>query len=273
MIKLQVFGDPALYESEERTPLPLVRQTKRFALLIYLACSDERSPRSRDDLVALFWPEADSARAFNALRQALFVIRRELGADILTGLGSPHLSINRNRLRCEQDLFVRSLEDGAPEAALKLYRDDFLAGFHVHDAPEFCFWVEEERARVRDLAARAAENLARSAEAEQDAPGALYWWRRALDLDPFDEPTLCRIMTLLAATGNRAAAVTEFTRFQHRAEQELGVELASATLELASRVAHGELRGGHIWLGDRRRNGGQAPQRSRFRRASDASAL
>jgi DNA-binding SARP family transcriptional activator len=273
MIRLQVFGDPALYQGEGAEPLRLVRQTKRFALLLYLACSEERAPRTRDDLVALFWPEADSHRAFNALRQGLFVIRRELGPEILNGVGSAHVSVNRSLLVSELDLFMRSLQAGAPAAALKLYRDDFLAGFHVSEAPEFCFWVEEERARIRNLAARAAEELARVAEAHHDAAGALYWWRRALELDPFDEPTLRRIISLLVRSGNRSAAFTEFVRFQQRAEKELGIELSPMTVQLAARAARGDAGGDYPWAGDRRESSGPATHRSRFRRASDRYPL
>lgn len=70
----------------------LARQPKKFAVLIYLACAE--GPRSREDLMATFWPEADTPRCLNSLRQALFVIRRELGPEIITGHRAQPVSVD-----------------------------------------------------------------------------------------------------------------------------------------------------------------------------------
>lgn len=271
VIKLYAFGDPDLHAVDGTRLDGLVRQTKRFALLIYLAGSEDRAPRRRDDLIATFWPEADKARGLNALRQSLFVIRRELGPEIMTGNGSQEVSVNWDLLISDIDAFCRALRGGSPETALRIYKGEFLSGFHVSDTPEFGYWVDERRARFRDLASRAAENLARNAEAQRFLSDAIYWWRRALELNPYDEPTLCRIMALLAGSGNRGAALAEFERFRRRAENELGVELSSFTRDLAAKAANGTLADTPQWIGDRRGDG-KGDSWSRFRRATDRAA-
>jgi DNA-binding SARP family transcriptional activator len=237
MITLRTFGDPALRAADGARLDGLTRQPKKFALLIYLACSE--GPCSRDDLMATFWPEADTARCLNSLRQALFVIRRELGTEVITGHRFQPVLVDGRLLSSDVDAFRRALAAGAPEAALELYAADFLSGFHVHEAPLFDFWAEELRAKLRDQAGQAAEALARKAEAEQRLSDALRWWRRRLELLPYDEPTLRRIVSLLVCSGNRATAIAAFDRFRRRVMHEVGVDVSPFTLDLAVKVADG----------------------------------
>lgn len=252
-VRLHAFGDPTL-RGEEGAPLDrLTRRTKRFAFLIYLATGEGRVPRRRDELLAMFWPESDKDAGLNALRQTLFVIRRELGPDSVLGVGAQELVVNWDRLASDVDAFYGALARGDLESALALYRGDFLSGFHVSGAPDFSFWVEDQRASLRDLAGRGAKDLARRAEAEHSLPGAVYWWRRAFDFYPYDESTLCRIMSLLTVSGNRTQALDAFERFRRRAELELGVAPSPLTLKLVGRIRAGGLDGRQRWLAERRR--------------------
>jgi DNA-binding SARP family transcriptional activator len=272
LIKLQAFGDPTLRASDGAPIEGLTRQTKRFALLVYLACSEERASYRRDELIATFWPESTKRSGLNSLRQTLFVIRRELGSDIITGTGTQDVSVNWSRLSSDVDAFYRALARGELETALSLYKDDFLAGFHVSGTTDFGFWAEEQRARLKDLAGRAAKNLARRAEAERSVADAVYWWRKAFALSPYDETTLCRIVSLLATSGNRGAALAEFDRYRRRADRELGVEPSPLTTELVRRIVDGRLSGTPEWLGDRRK-ADRVGSWSGSRRATDRAAF
>lgn len=70
---LSVQADPA------RPPVPVVLGEKSCALLAYLWIAERRVPR--EDLCALLWDGVGSSSARNNLRQALFRIRRVLGAQ------------------------------------------------------------------------------------------------------------------------------------------------------------------------------------------------
>jgi len=274
LIQLCTFGEPSLFGADGARIEGLPRRyTKKFALLMYLACSDRRSTRRRDDLVALFWPESDKAHALNSLRQALFVIRRELGPSVISGLGSPEVTVDGRHLTADVDVFKRALREGRLEDALELYVDDFLAGFHLSGAPAFGFWVEEQRQRLRGRAARAAEGLARRAEADQRLSDAIFWWKRRLDIDRYHEPTICRIVSLMAASGNRAGAVIELDQFRTRVREELEVDLAPKTLELAASITTGALRGPPSWIEERRVQSPVETASSGYRRTTDPSPV
>jgi DNA-binding SARP family transcriptional activator len=270
LIKLCTFGEPSLHGADG-TPLEGLprRYTKKFALLIYLACGGRRSACRRDELVALFWPESTKSHSLNSLRQSLFVIRRELGAEVISGLGAQEIAIDGRHLTSDVDAFERALRGGRPEAALKLYADDFLSGFHLSGSPAFGFWVDEQRERLRARAARAAEGLARKAEASRALSDALFWWKRRLDIDPYDEPTICRIVSLMATAGNRAGASKELERFRRRVSHDIDVDLSPATQEIASKLASGALIEPPRWIRERRHDDVSDDAWSGLRRATD----
>ncbi len=259
MFRLHAFGDPFLVTDAGVRVSGLTRQTKRFALLIYLLCDDHHQPHRRDELVAIFWPEADARRGRNALRQALFVIRDELGQEVIRANGPHEVWADSDSIDCDAAAFGRAIRAGHLEAALALYREDFLAGFSVCDCPEFDAWVEERRVELAGQAASAARNLAHVAEGKQDLSSALHWWRRALSLRPFDEVIIRRIMALLAGSGNRGAAIAEFERFRERLYTELGLRPSWESLELADTISVKESDGIDQWIGDRRRRDSTPP--------------
>jgi DNA-binding SARP family transcriptional activator len=248
MIRLQTFGYPALF-ADGGVPLNgLSRQTRRFGVFIYLACEPGSEPRLREDVIATFWPDADSSRGRNALRQALHVIREEIGPEALVADGSQRLWLDPDRFTTDVGAFTRALDEGSWERALSLYRGDFLKGFLLHGSQGFEQWVEGWRAIHERSAVEAAQHLAHRAEGGRDLEGALYWWRWALDLHPFDESLIRRIVCLLAGSGNCGEGMAEFQRFRSRLRAELDVTPSQETLDLVGRVCKGQVQETEIWM-------------------------
>ena len=162
MIRFHTLGRVDLRRGDAEVPSVLA-QPKRLVLLAYLASASPRGFHSRDTLLAMFWPELDAARARNALRQALFYLRRSLGAEALPGRGDHEVGADPERLWCDAAAFDAAVLEGRAEDALALYGGDFLPGFFVDDAPEAERWLEDERARRRRAAAEAAWTLADAA--------------------------------------------------------------------------------------------------------------
>ena len=61
------------------------------ALLVYLAVEADH-PHRRQSLAGLLWPESDQDRARHALVQTLYALRRDLGADVVTGAADLRLN-------------------------------------------------------------------------------------------------------------------------------------------------------------------------------------
>lgn len=252
-VRLCTFGDPILFRDDGGILDRVSHRTKRFGLLIYIACGETPGRHRRDDLIATFWPESDTARGQNALRQSLHVLREEIGSDLILSNGSQEVWVDPDRFETDVRAFTEALGRGEPARALSYYQADFLDRFHVSGTPDFESWVERRRAQLRDNALRATQHLAHVAEGEEDLPSALYWWRQALELSPYHEGFIRRIVSLLAGSGNHGQAMAEFGVFQRRLEAELGMEPSFDTLSVVRKLRQGEARDLRMWVGDRRR--------------------
>ena len=234
MVDLKLLGGCAL----ERNGVPVAgpaAQRHRLALLALLA----RSPRGgvpRERLLATLWPERDEGSARNLLKQAVFVLRRELGPEAVSG--GAELRLNPALIRCDATEFDLALAEGRPAEAVELYRGPFLDGFHLgRDAEVFERWTDTERS---DLAGRhllALERLAGEAERRSDPGAAVVWWRRLVAADPLNAGYTRRLMEVLAASGDAAGAVRQFRAFRTLLQGELSVPPDPALAELAERLA------------------------------------
>jgi DNA-binding SARP family transcriptional activator len=272
MIKLRALGAPSIVGPDGSAFDDLTRQAKRFGLLLYLACEEGRTFH-REDLLAVFWPESDAASARNCLRQSLHFLRTQLGDEALLGCGDQEVGLERGRLVTDVEVFRRALATGSPEAALELYRGDFLSGFHLRDLPPFESWLERRRAEFRSLTVGASKQLAHTAEGLEDICGALHWWKRTAALTPFDESVARRIAALQIHAGNRGEAIEVLTRFAGLLRAELEVEPSEETLALLRCARNGSVPENlPSWFGDRRRTrpgGNVAP----WRRATDSLSI
>jgi DNA-binding SARP family transcriptional activator/TolB-like protein len=236
LIEFRLLGSLSVRTEAGHEAGAVLAQPKRLALLAYLAAATPQGFHRRDTLLALFWPEADQEHAQTSLRKALHFLRRELGPGVVVGRGDEEVGVQRDRCWCDAVAFVDAVDAGRSEQALSLYQGDFLAGFHVSDAPEFERWLDGERARLRDLAARAAWSLAGKEEAKAGVSAAVPWARRAADLSPYDETGIRRLVSLLDRAGDRAGAVVTYEQFAQRLAADLDLEPSSETMALVEAV-------------------------------------
>src|SRR3982750_998351 len=101
MLRLTTLGAVDLRDRHGKPVRELLAQPKRVALLVYLAVESRNGPVSRDRLLALFWPESDSAHARNTLSQALHHLRQSLDADVIVAEGANAVRVRADALWCD----------------------------------------------------------------------------------------------------------------------------------------------------------------------------
>ncbi|HET7233643.1 MAG TPA: BTAD domain-containing putative transcriptional regulator [Longimicrobium sp.] len=237
MLYLRVLGAVALDREGDPGPRALVAQPKRLALLVYLALARPRGPQRRDQLLARFWPGSGDERGRGALRLALHALRKALGPHVLAGSGGQEVGLAPGALWCDALEFDRAVDEGRDADALALYAGELLPGFHLSGEDEWERWLQDERARLARRALEAAGRLADAADAADDLEGALAWARRATDLDPHDEAAVRRLMVLLDAVDDGAAATRAYHDFARRLRADTGDEPLAPTRDLARAIA------------------------------------
>jgi DNA-binding SARP family transcriptional activator len=217
MLRLLTFGGLAL-EVDGSMVTGALTQRRRMAILALLAAAGERGV-ARDRLLALLWPERDAERAGHVLTQLLYAQRRDAGAELFHGTKT--LRLNPAAMTSDLAQFEAALAADDPEAALRVYHGPFLDGFHLNDAPGFEEWLDRERRRYAERAREAAERLARGSA---NGTGAVEWWRRAVEIDPFNAGLALALADALRAGGDRASALRELGAYAERLLRELELD-------------------------------------------------
>jgi len=220
MIELRLLGTLDLKGTDGHAVHSILAQPKRLALFAYLALHTDHGAR-RDSVVALFWPDLDTAHARGALRQSLRFLRRELGDGILNGHSDEAIAFEPGTVWCDVVAFEQACRVGHAAQALQLYRGGFLEGCFVSGgSTELEAWIASERTRLGQLAGRAAADVVEDAEQVGDLPTAVQAARLAIALDPDNEKGLARLIALLDRSGDRAGALSAFETFRRRLEKE-----------------------------------------------------
>ncbi len=232
-IQLHLLGGIELVGVAE--PDALLSQTKRVALLAYLALARPRGFQRRDVITTLFWPEHDATHARAALRKAVHALRQGLGEEAILGRGDEELALNDALVWCDAVALGDAVRDDYLARALELFRGELLPGFHA-DAPGFERWLAEERDRVRELAATAAWTLAERYEQDTNLTLATRWARKAAKLVPADERAIRKVIQLLHRAGDRAGAMKVYDDFVRTLREEYEVEPSAETRALIEKV-------------------------------------
>jgi DNA-binding SARP family transcriptional activator len=221
-------------ERDGREVRDLPAQPVRASLFLYLAL--ERSA-TRDELLAVLWPERDAERGRHSLNQTLYELRRGLGNDWARTHGerievSPAVEVDALD-------FVAAADAGRDEEALELYRGGFLDGSHPGETPEFEAWLAGWRQRLSRLHRGVCRRLATARAEAGDREGGLAVAREWVERDPLDDEAQHCLIELLAATGRRSEALQQYAAYEDLLARELEVEPLDHTRELVSRIRRG----------------------------------
>jgi DNA-binding SARP family transcriptional activator len=238
MFKLKLLGG-ALIEGPAGPMSGRIAQPRRMALLACVGASRGR-PVSRDKLMALLWPDADSERARHLLSDSVYLIRKELGDAAVVTAGAD-LRLDHSLVSSDVAEFEQALLQGRLEDAAVLYGGPFLDGFHIDDAPEFEHWLDTERERLARSYARLLETLAQERESAGDFAGAAEWWRRLAAHEPTSGRVALRVMRALDAAGDRAGAIQHARTYTLLLREEFGLEADAEVSTLANRLRTGDI--------------------------------
>ncbi len=254
MIQLRLFGTPALVRQGGAIVTGRPAQRHRVALLALLALAPDHR-LSRDKLIALLWPDADTARGRSLLNASTYALRAALGDTALVSEGDD-LRLDATAVRSDVAEFSAAIAAGDHAEAVARYTGPFLDGFFLAEAEEFEQWVGRERQRLAGLYGKALAERAEAAEAAGDCRTAVERWRACAALDPYDSQVALRLMQALEASGNRAGAIQYASEHARLLREELGVEAgevvsAAEGMRRAGRRESGRLQAGEGAAGER----------------------
>ena len=236
MIELRLLGEIRLLADDGSDIEPLLRQPKRLALLAYLASPGPGTWHRRDMLLALFWPEFDTAHARTSLRNALYVIRQSLGDRVFRTRGDEEISVDSAELRTDVAEVWDALRDGRTDDAVAAYRGDLMPGLFPADSEGFQRWLDAERTRLKVAVTSSATARLDDLEKNGRPKEALAVARRMIEIQPDDETIVRRVMSLHEAAGDRAGSLAAFESYRSRLASDFDAEPAPETVAIANRL-------------------------------------
>jgi len=236
MIDLRMLGQIDLRGADGTEMFALLRQPKRVALLAYLASPAPGTWHRRDFLLALFWPELDTAHARTSLRNGIYNLRQSLGESVIRNRGDEEISIDPDSLRTDLAEVLSALKAGDVERALANYGGELLSGLYPQDSEGFQRWVESERTRLRVAISTSAMAHVDALEASGNPQHALVVARKVSEINPDDETIVRRVMTLHDKVGDRAGGLTVFESYRSRLQKDFDADPARETIEIANRL-------------------------------------
>jgi DNA-binding SARP family transcriptional activator/class 3 adenylate cyclase len=249
---LRLLGMPHI--ELEGSPIGVDRR-KAIALLVYLVLT--HGAQGRDGLATLLWPGYDQVTARGNLRRALSLLHNALRQE--------WLEVDRESVAFKRDddlwldvaefrqLLAECRSHGHPAntacdrciapltLAASLYRDDFLTGFTLPDAPDFDEWQRFETESLRHELSGALELLAACYAAQREFGAAIAHARRRVALDPLHEPAQRQLMQVYSWAGNRAGAQRQYQAIVDLLRREVGATPEPETVALAQAISENRL--------------------------------
>lgn len=229
--RLQCFDGPSLFAQESWTAPPI---TRPLLLFCYLATQEDWV--SREELLALFWPEASEATARQNLRALLYSCKKET-----YGLA---LEVEQTRVRCiaETDVFIfrEAVSHGKWRAAVESYRGTFLERFRGDDSAAFEAWLEGTRDELHVAWRDAALHVAADLSGQTRYSEAARLLQKVLNYDFLAEDVVQACIRAQALAGWQAQALATFETFRRHLAREIDMKPLETTLELADEVRRGK---------------------------------
>jgi len=243
-LEIVVLGKPQITWQGEPLTADLI-SAKGQALLIYLAVTGQAC--SRQSISGLLWGDFSEERARGNLRLTLSKLRGVVGDYIIPTRQSLafDFSLPHSLDAGEFTRHCAAPEKSKPsqlETVIARYRGNFLDDFHLHEAPDFETWVVVERERFQQMALASLAHLAATTQQQGDFEKAAAFTRRILALEPWREEAHRQLMTVLAQSGQRSAALSQFEACKKHLDEELGVEPSAETKALYEKIKRGDVK-------------------------------
>jgi hypothetical protein len=112
---------------------PILEIGKPLALIVYLACTPDRKPVPRDQVIDLLWADLEPDAARHALRQTLWHIKRRVSDSLL--ISSSESIELKPCVETDRELFLDASTRGDLERVVQLYAGDFLPASPLRVVP------------------------------------------------------------------------------------------------------------------------------------------
>jgi DNA-binding SARP family transcriptional activator/tetratricopeptide (TPR) repeat protein len=242
VLRIHLLGPPTVVWGDQSLHIP--RRMVR-ALLYRLAYSEQSV--SRQHLHLLFWPDHPEEIARRNLSHHLTHLRKSLPCPHALVSRGDQICLNRELVLCDvvqfkQVMVAENWDIAAIQKAIDGYHGPLLEGFDLPSCAEFEHWMFVEQNSLERLYLETLTFLVDQLIDQGSINEAIRYAQRYLETEELSEQMHCILIELLAAKGDRRAALDQFEICTAVLERELGVDPLPETRAVYQAVLNGQSR-------------------------------
>jgi len=205
---------------------------KAFALISLLILNENRY-LSREKIIGYLWPDSNDDAARYNLRYNLWLIKKSIPPD---GDGNAFLYVDKECCAVNQaysyssDIldtmnFTPSTNDSIDTLLRlkELFQGDFLEGYYFNKCEEFNELIIFERINFVRRKVKILKRLAELYEGEKKHDVCIETLQEILEIEPYDERLVAKILDIYMLCGTRATAITYYNKFSNELAGNLGI--------------------------------------------------
>ncbi|HAS91371.1 MAG TPA: hypothetical protein DCS12_03705 [Clostridiales bacterium] len=201
--------------------------------LICLLVLNERRYLSREKIIGYLWPDSNTDAAKYNLRYNLWLIKKNILEDknnnSFLRVDTECCGINsKYEFNCDIiDVmkFKPSCQDSI-ESILKLkklFRGDLLEGYYFNKCDEFNDLIIYERINFEQRKVKILNRLVEVYENDKRYEDCIDVLNEILEIEPYDEKTVLKLMDIYQKSGKRAVAINYYNEFSYNLSCSLGI--------------------------------------------------
>ena len=226
-IFVKMLNIPSVYIDGEAVNFPF---KKVEALFYYLLVNRQAT---RDELVALLWPDADEETGRKNLRNAIYHIKKTFNEDVILSDKKAIVAINSN-IEIETD--IKNMIEGKSDAEIDVYEGEFLKGFFIKQSEEFDQWLDFTREHYKEIYIAKLNNKVAEALGEVNVILAEKLLKSLIAIDEFNEEAYRNLIKLYFDEGHYNKAIDLYNKLKYKLEEELGIMPEVKSIELFEKV-------------------------------------
>jgi DNA-binding SARP family transcriptional activator len=207
--------------------------SKKLMALICLLVLNANREVSREKIIAYLWPDSAEESARYNLRYNLWLVKKLIPLDaneqsfILITKDSCRIN-KQYRFQCDKmriDDFDIQGESSVEELIqLKaLFKGEFLEGFYLKNCDEFNEMILFERVVCQTKQIEIMKKLITLYEEANRYAEELQVLHEMMTIEPYNENFAYRILNIYKNTGNRAAAINYYKKFEGKLRRDLNI--------------------------------------------------
>lgn len=205
---------------------------KAIALICLLVLNEKRY-LSRDKIVGYLWPDSSIEAARYNLRYNLWLIKKNIGEDEncnpFLRVDNDCCSINKDyEFKCDiYDIMkFKPNQKDSVDSIIKLkqlFRGDLLEGCYFNKCDEFNDLIIFERINFEQRKVKILKRLVELYEKDDNYNDSLEIINEVLEIEPYDEDMVLKILDIYVKCGKRVSAITYYNNFSNLLAGSLGI--------------------------------------------------